>query len=246
MTAIAARIVEPSTSLLEFDPRAWWKDTINLSEGARGIWINMLCMMHNAHPRGYLINAKGEPLTTDDLARLMKVHQPDMFRYLSEMKAKGTFSIDESGRIYCRRMIRERQPGEDLRTVAERYQQNPPAALLGWIDWWNTLAEKRLVTGFLTRSKPPLEICRAWVRIEKNAEVLGLLARKADIEKQLELATLDMKWLSLASLFGGKNGDGEYKVRRLLEGRYGSGEKQSRTIEKLSGLARFAKRAGGR
>lgn len=246
MTTAITRIDQPTMEPWFFDPIAWWQDTRELSEGARAVWFDMLCMMHCAKPRGFLVHPDGSNMTDDFLSRKMRIQPLRMTQYLEEIKRYGKYSIDDKGRIYSRRMVRERRRGEDLRTVAERYQENPPAALLAWIDWWNRLAEKRLVTGFLTRSKPPIELCRAWVRIEKNAEVLGLLARKNEIERQLELATLDMKWLSLASLFGGKNGDGEYKVRRLLEGRYGSAEKQSGTIQKLSGLAAFAKRAGGR
>jgi hypothetical protein len=249
MTAIATRIEESSVGTpWVFDPRAWWKDTRLLSEGARGVWIDMLCLMKCAKYPGYLVNQAGEPITDDFLSRHLRIHPRRLQGYLQEIRDRGMYSVDSRGWVYSRRIVRELNSPEKPPRV-ERWRQiqsSPPAELLDWVTWWNGLVDLGLVHCKHTTSKPNEDLCKGWARVEKSRELAELLSNKQNIERAIRNATFDLKWLSLASLFGGKNRDGEYKVRRLLEGRYGNAdEQQSKTIERLGGLAEFVREQRG-
>lgn len=73
---------------------------------ARGLWIDMLCMMRQSDRPGFLMT--GSKQTTDaQLARAVGVSEDDVFHLLTELEESGVFSRDESGTIFCRRMVRE-------------------------------------------------------------------------------------------------------------------------------------------
>lgn len=243
MTAIASRIGDSPRTPWIFDPDAWLEDTIHLSPGARGVWFDMLCFMQKAKYQGYFVDENGQPMTDDDLAKRRRIHPRQLQEYLQEIRNRGMYSLDSRGWIYSRRILRElNNPSKPPKV--ERWkliQKNPPQELLEWIQWWNGLAGRGLVA--CKHIGPNEDICKGWARVEKSRELKDLLARKADIERAIQSATFSLNWLSLPMLFGGKNQTGELKVRRLLEGRYGSADNQSKTVSKLSGLAAFAGRA---
>lgn len=248
MTTIAARIDESPRTPWIFDPDAWLEDTLCLSEGARGVWFDMLCFMKKAKYQGFFVDEQGRPMTDDDLAKKRRINPRRLQEYLREIRDRGMYSVDSRGWIYSRRILRElsNPTAPKTNTRIERWkqiQQNPPRELLDWIEWWNRLAGRGLVA--CKHLGPNEDICKGWSRVEKSRELRELLARKEELERAIENATFSLNWLSLPMLFGGKNQTGELKVRRLLEGRYGDSGKQSGTVQKLSGLAAFARRAGG-
>lgn len=236
----------PPPPALEWDAAAWWRDTRCLSIEARGIWFDLLQLMHHARPRGYLVDQHGNPLSDDFLVKHLGIPALTLHRTVGEIKSKGVCSVDDSGRIYCRRMSREKGGKKPRRDLAKEVQANPPAELVQWIEWWNDLVKRGHLKGYHTASKPPIELCRAWVRIGRMPEVRELLKRKAELAIAIENASFVKRWLTLAGLFGGKNGDGEYKVRKILEGHYADDRKSNSTLSRLNGLARFSQRNGMR
>lgn len=76
------------------------------SLAARGLWIEMLCLMHEED--GYLLLA-GKPLTPKELARLSGggTSLRECAKLLAELEENGVFSRTEDGTIYCRRMVRD-------------------------------------------------------------------------------------------------------------------------------------------
>src|SRR5271169_2355042 len=76
------------------------------SIGARGLWMEMLCLMNEADPCGSLL-VKGKQLTALELALLAGVTEADTTFLLVELEARGVFSRDEDGTIYSRRMRRD-------------------------------------------------------------------------------------------------------------------------------------------
>jgi hypothetical protein len=56
----------------KFYPGDWMKDPAlrSVSIAARGLWIDMLCLMHESDRRGYLQHATGKPVTAEQLARM--------------------------------------------------------------------------------------------------------------------------------------------------------------------------------
>lgn len=86
----------------------WLNDTaLRLcSTGARGMWMDMLCVAAKADPCGYvLIHSRNLSIT--DLARLTGAPEQDVTTWLKELEANGVFSRDKKNRIYSRRMVRD-------------------------------------------------------------------------------------------------------------------------------------------
>jgi biotin operon repressor len=94
---------------IKFFPRDWMGDErVRLcSVAARGLWIDMLCLMHSAHRRGYLQTATGSPLPLEQIARMAGCSTDEVTRLLSELKDAGVYDCSGNGTIYSRRMVRE-------------------------------------------------------------------------------------------------------------------------------------------
>lgn len=92
----------------QFYPGDWRKDPGIQACGlaARGLWIEMLCLMHESSRRGYL-ELNGRPVTTDQLARQVGGSSEEITLLLQELEHAGVFSRDEAGTIYSRRMDRD-------------------------------------------------------------------------------------------------------------------------------------------
>lgn len=75
------------------------------SLSARGLWIEMLNIMHESTPRGEL-SIDGNPVAMKDLASLVNTPLEDVETSLSELESQGVFSRKENGIIYSREMVR--------------------------------------------------------------------------------------------------------------------------------------------
>jgi hypothetical protein len=92
---------------LKFFPNDWLADEkLRLcSLAARGLWIEMLCLMHkNAKRRGYLEHPDGSAITAEQLARVVGIEAGESRVTLRELEAAGVFSRTENGTIFSRRM----------------------------------------------------------------------------------------------------------------------------------------------
>ena len=76
------------------------------SIAARGLWMEIICVMHEAEPYGSL-RVNGRPVTERQLATLAGVTVDDVVSYLAELEDAGVFSRDSDGVIYSRRMQRD-------------------------------------------------------------------------------------------------------------------------------------------
>lgn len=72
---------------------------------ARGLWMEMLCLMHEAQPRGSLL-VNGNPVSERQLAGLAGCSIKELTILLNELEAAGVFSRDGDV-IYSRRMRRD-------------------------------------------------------------------------------------------------------------------------------------------
>jgi hypothetical protein len=92
---------------MKFYPADWRADPAlrMCSIGARGLWIEILCLMHEAEPYGYL-RIKGHPITPKKLAILVGISASKVSDLLTELEAQGVFSR-EDGEIFSRRMVRD-------------------------------------------------------------------------------------------------------------------------------------------
>jgi len=86
----------------------WLKDpaTRCLTLEARGLWIDMLCLMYESPKRGHLSLASGDAVTEVQLSRMVGSTLPVIKRLLREMEACGVFD-KENGVIINRRMVRD-------------------------------------------------------------------------------------------------------------------------------------------
>jgi hypothetical protein len=90
----------------------WWQDWAgdaglrSCSLAARGLWMALLCIMHEATPRGYLL-LDGEPPTAKQLAAITGATLKELATLLAELRAARVYSIDPVGWIYSRRMVKD-------------------------------------------------------------------------------------------------------------------------------------------
>ena len=93
----------------KFNPQDWRGDAKlrMCSIGARGLWMEMMCIMHEGEPYGHLV-VSGRPPTTRQLAALAGIANGECERLLAELELAGVYSKTEDGIIYSRRMVRDK------------------------------------------------------------------------------------------------------------------------------------------
>jgi len=95
---------------LKFYPQDWRGDPKlrMCSIGARGLWVEMICLMHEAEPYGHLLINK-VPVTNRQLASLAGIPQADCMKYLLELESSGVYSRTPEKTIFSRRMVRDEE-----------------------------------------------------------------------------------------------------------------------------------------
>jgi hypothetical protein len=106
------------------------------SIAARGLWADLLCVMHEAEPYGHLIT-DCHPVTMRQIASLAGITPPECGKLMAELESAGVYSRTEDKTIFSRRMVRDKAKSEkakgwgkeggnpDLRT-ADKGRVNPP------------------------------------------------------------------------------------------------------------------------
>jgi hypothetical protein len=92
----------------KFYPTDWRADQMLrlCSVAARGLWLECMCLMHEAKPYGHLlINGRG--ITAAQLATLAGIPAAEIAALIAELDAAGVFSRTADGVIYSRRMTRD-------------------------------------------------------------------------------------------------------------------------------------------
>ena len=97
-----------------FYPADWLaeKTLRGLSLAARGLWIDMLCWMHQSPRRGFLLDSARTIPDLETLAHWAHALPLDVHRLLDELKTARVYSCTNKGVIYCRRMVKETQLSE--------------------------------------------------------------------------------------------------------------------------------------
>jgi hypothetical protein len=93
----------------QFYPSDWLRDTAlrSCSTGARGLWIDMICFMHEGSPYGYL-KVADKVILPSNLARMVGETLEVVEGWLNELHEAGVYDID-NGAIFSRRMIRDEE-----------------------------------------------------------------------------------------------------------------------------------------
>lgn len=94
---------------IHFYPNDWLSDerVRSVSPAARGLWIDLLCIMHKNDPRGYLQRADGAPYSTEQISSMTGICHDFAIGLLSELLSSGVASQTDEGVIFNRRMVRE-------------------------------------------------------------------------------------------------------------------------------------------
>jgi len=92
---------------MKFYPGDWRADEAlrSCSIAARGLWIEMIALMHSAEPYGSLL-IKGKRIDKKRLASLAGISEKECSELLFELEGMSVFSRDEDGTIYSRKMRR--------------------------------------------------------------------------------------------------------------------------------------------
>lgn len=99
----------------QFYPGDWRRDVALQSCGleARGLWWELLCLMHDGEPYGHLA-IRGRAISDDRAAAMIGVSLPQFRRLLAELEEAGVSSRAEDGSLYSRRMVRDAQKRSTL------------------------------------------------------------------------------------------------------------------------------------
>lgn len=104
----------------KFFPSDWRADQAlrMCSVAARGLWLELMCIMHEAEPYGHLV-VNGHPVTDTQIASLTGVPLVEVEALLIELESAGVFSRNRNRVIYSRRMTRDERKRKDGRKSAE-------------------------------------------------------------------------------------------------------------------------------
>ena len=91
---------------------------------ARGLWIEMLCLMYESPQRGYLSLANGQPVTAVQLSRMVGASIEDVKRLTGELRACGVYSETSDEIIYSRRMVSDELVRADKSKAGKKGMEN--------------------------------------------------------------------------------------------------------------------------
>ena len=93
----------------QFYPGDWQRDAAlrACSVGARGLWMEMICIMHQAQPYGHLV-LNGTPIGAETLARMVGSTPRETVKWLAELEQNGVYNREDDA-IVSRRMIRDEE-----------------------------------------------------------------------------------------------------------------------------------------
>lgn len=85
---------------------------------ARGLWMEMICIMHSADPYGHLL-VSGEAPNDTQLAVLTGIPTDQLPGLLAELEKYGVFSRNQKRVIYSRRMVRDEKKAAHAAKIGE-------------------------------------------------------------------------------------------------------------------------------
>ena len=98
----------------QFYPGDWRRDPAlrTCSMAAKGLWIELMCVMHESEEYGFLVVA-GKAMDERDIAKIIGETPTFCKKIIKELEEKFVFSRDSRGAIYSRRMVKD----ESIRTI---------------------------------------------------------------------------------------------------------------------------------
>ena len=165
----------------QFYPSDWLRDTAlrSCTTGARGLWIDMICFMHEGTPYGYL-KVADKVILPPNLARMVGESLEVVESWLQELQEAGVYDID-NGAIFSRRMIRDEELRQkraeggklggnpNLKVNHEVKQKSTPSS-----SFASSLSKKKIATSVACPDSVSQQVWDDWmtVRKEKKAKTL--------------------------------------------------------------------------
>ena len=99
----------PSVAPFKFFPGDWLADPAvrSCSLAARGLWIDMLVLMHQSSRVGHLLTGSGSPLAVEKLSRIAGCTPAETTRLLAELISGGVCGRASDGAVFCGWMVRD-------------------------------------------------------------------------------------------------------------------------------------------
>jgi len=109
----------------QFYPADWRKDISvqSLSFHDRGVWFEILCLMHESESRGKLL-LNGKAMPKEVLSRVLGLDKQLLDQTLGRILEAGVASIDEGNVLVNRRMVRDEEIRQ-IRKEAGKQGGNP-------------------------------------------------------------------------------------------------------------------------
>ncbi|MEC9346083.1 MAG: hypothetical protein VYB54_07640 [Pseudomonadota bacterium] len=87
---------------MKFYPGDWRSDPKlrMVSLAARGLWMDLLCLMHEAEPNGFIVVGDNRP-TLEQLARLVGAEPQTIEPLLQELERSGAVTRTYFGALRC-------------------------------------------------------------------------------------------------------------------------------------------------
>ncbi len=94
-----------------FYPGDWQKDPSvrRCSKAAKGVWMDMICLLFECPVRGVFVDAGGRPWGDEEIAVAIGGDTTSNLECIAELLAKGVAQRDARGAIFSRRMVRDEQ-----------------------------------------------------------------------------------------------------------------------------------------
>lgn len=109
----------------QFYPSDWLRDTAlrSCSIEARGLWMDMICYMHEGNPYGHLkVNHK--VILPTNLARMVGLSANEVEGLLDELVGAGVCQVADDGCYFSRRMVKDEKTRQ-LRAEGGKKGGNP-------------------------------------------------------------------------------------------------------------------------
>jgi hypothetical protein len=97
------------------------------SIAARGLWIDILCMMHEVKPYGHLL-IDGKPPSYYRISQLVKADHRVVKNLMAQLKKAGVFTGDITSGITSRRMVRDEAKRHTARELSKKRWGDLPHA----------------------------------------------------------------------------------------------------------------------
>jgi hypothetical protein len=114
---------------MKFAPDRWQRDEALRMCGAsaRGVWMELMCIMHKAEPYGHLL-VRGKQPSDKQLSVITGIPVLELSAAIDELEENEVFSRTDDGTIFSRGMVRDAQQHERLsaagaKGAARRYQK---------------------------------------------------------------------------------------------------------------------------